>query len=287
MNHRTHHRGHHDGYHGGPVPLNMDVELLVSSTQNSAFNFRKSSGKERFHGWLWKSSGRFSRWRNQHFVLDGAVLTYYDSFPSDQFVADSSSSTITAETLFSSVKGESTPSGVLRVAHVERSQKSKIAFKVYAVSGKIIDLRAKNEAVCSQWIDHLAEAASLAKRQESVNNSSTSTASSSLSVAYSDVELDLVANLVDKNGWLEVRDKKSRRKLYCVLQGRMLTLYETEEAWAVPVSRAYVTGVEEYSHSELRVGTNAGKNNTKTFILEAKSQDEMHLWLDAFRHVLK
>lgn len=277
-----------DGHHG-PPPLNMDVELLVSSTQNSTFMFgRKSAAKEKFHGWLWKKSGRFSKWKNQHFVLEGALLTYYDTFPTDQFVSEASLMPLTGDTLFTSVKGESNPAGVVRVAHVERSRKSKIAFKVYAVSGKVIDLRAKNELVCQQWVEKLSDAAMLGKRQESgMNNSSTSTASSSLSIAYSDIELDLVANLVDKNGWLEVTDKKGTRRLYCVLQSTMFTLYETEDAWAVPVSRVYVTAFEARNRQEIRVATNAGKNNMNTLVLRAKSQDEMQLWLEAIRHALK
>ncbi|DAZ98503.1 TPA: hypothetical protein N0F65_004940 [Lagenidium giganteum] len=281
MNHRKHSGGRTCGSMGN---LNVDIELLVQTTQSSAMQYGRKSSGEKFHGWLWKKSGRFSKWRNQHFVLEGALLSYYDTFPTDQFVADSSLTPLAGDNLFS-CKGESSPAGAMRVAHVETSKKSKIAFKVYAVSGKIIDLRAKNEQVCNQWVERLMEASVLAKRQETTNNSTTSTASSSLSVGYSDSELDLIANIVDKSGWLDVGDKKSKRKRYCVLQGSMFTIYDTEDAWAVPLSRAYVSRVEKYDIAacELLVTTTAGKTN-KVLIVKTKSPDEMHLWLEAFTH---
>ncbi|KAJ0397348.1 hypothetical protein P43SY_008167 [Pythium insidiosum] len=263
--------------------INMDIELLVQSTQNLAISFGRKSSSEKFHGWLWKKSGRFSKWRNQHFVLDGALLSYYDTFPTGQFVTANALMPITGDTLFT-CKGESSPAGAVRVAHVERSRKSKIAFKVFAVSGKIIDLRAKNEVVCNQWVERLNEAATLAKRQESLNNSSTSTASSTLSIGYSDSELDSLANIVDKSGWLEVGDKKSKRRRYCVLQGLMFTVYESEDAWAVPISRAYVTSAAKFSPAcEISLVTQAGKV-TKNLILKARNQDEMHLWLEALKN---
>ncbi|RLN48019.1 hypothetical protein BBJ28_00000402 [Nothophytophthora sp. Chile5] len=269
------------GHGGGIGGLNVDIEMLVQSTQGSAMHFGRKNSGEKFHGWLWKKSGRFSKWRNQHFVLDGALLTYYDTFPTDQFVSESSLMPIPGDNLFTT-KSESTPAGAVRVAHVETSKKSKIAFKVYAVSGKIIDVRAKNETLCRQWVDRLNEAAVLAKRQESLNTSTTSTASSTVSVGYSDSELDMLCNIVDKSGWLEVGDRKSKRPRFCVLQGSMFTVYDTEDAWAVPLSRAYVTHAEKMSAAacEFSVTTSAGKT-TKTLTLKARSQDEMHLWMEA------
>jgi hypothetical protein len=274
---------HGGGGHGANANINFDHELLVQSTQNLAIAFGRKSSTEKFHGWLWKKSGRFSKWRNQHFVLDGALLSYYDTFPTGQFVTSGAMPNMSGDTLFVS-KGETSPAGAVRVAHVERSRKSKIAFKVFAVSGKIIDLRAKNEVVCNQWIQRLNEAATLAKRQESMNSSTTSTASSTLSVGYSDSELDSLANIVDKNGWLEVGDKKSKRQRYCVLQGSMFTVYENEDPWAVPISRAYVTHADKYSvaNCEISVVTQAGKV-TKNLIVKARSQDDMHIWLDMLR----
>lgn len=250
-------------------------------------HFGRKSSHEKFHGWLWKKSGRFSKWRNQHFVLEGALLSYYDTFPTDQFVADSSLTPLAGDNLFS-CKGESSPAGAVRVAHVERSKKSKIAFKVFAVSGKIIDLRAKNDQVCNQWIERLNEAAGLAKRQETTNNSTTSTASSSLSIGYSDTELDLIANIVDKSGWLEIGDKKSKRRRFCVLQGSMFTVYDTEDPWAVPLSRAYVSRVERLSNtsSEFLLTTTAGKV-VKNLAIQARSTDEMHMWVEALLHAVE
>ncbi|POM74600.1 Hypothetical protein PHPALM_8420, partial [Phytophthora palmivora] len=253
MNHRTNSNGPSRragrSRNGLSIPgLNVDIEMLVQSTQGSAMHFGRKTAGEKFHGWLWKKSGRFSKWRNQHFVLDGALLTYYDTFPTDQFVSESSLMPIQGDNLFTT-KSESTPAGAVRVAHVETSVKSKIAFKVFAVSGKIID-----------WVDRLNEAAALAKRQESLNGTSTtSTASSTLSMGYSDSELDLQCNIVDKSGWLEVGDRKSKRARFCVMQGNMFTVYDTEDAWAVPLSRAYVTHAEKISEStcEFSVSTSA------------------------------
>lgn len=280
MNHRAVGGGRADG--GRVGSLNVDIELLVQTTQVSAMHFGRKSQGEKFHGMLWKKSGRFKKWRNQHFVLEGALLTYYDTFPTDQLVSESSLMPIQGDSLFTT-KGESTPAGAVRVAHVECSTKSKIAFKVYAVSGKILDLRAKNDSVCRQWVDRLNEAAQLAKRQESLNNSTTSTASSTISAGgYSDSELDSQCNLVDKSGWLEVGDRKAKRQRFCVLQGSMFTVYDTEDAWAVPLSRAYVSNAEKISASacEFSITTSAGKV-TKTLMVKARSQDELHLWMEA------
>ncbi|KAE9044548.1 hypothetical protein PR003_g1950 [Phytophthora rubi] len=293
MNHRTpstgpSRRGGGRSRNGLSIPgLNVDIEMLVQSTQGSAMHFGRKTAGEKFHGWLWKKSGRFSKWRNQHFVLDGALLTYYDTFPTDQFVSESSLMPIAGDNLFTT-KSESTPAGAVRVAHVETSQKSKIAFKVYAVSGKIIDVRAKNETLCRQWVDRLNEASALAKRQESLNTSTTSTASSTLSAGYSDSELDLQCNIVDKSGWLEVGDRKSKRARFCVIQGNMFTVYDTEDAWAVPLSRAYVTHAEKISEAtcEFSVSTCAGKI-TKTLMVRAKSHDEMHLWMEALSNAFE
>ncbi|TDH71659.1 hypothetical protein CCR75_001065 [Bremia lactucae] len=282
MNHRNHvvRRG---GTSVSIPGLNVDIEMLVQSTQGSAMHFGRKTSGEKFHGWLWKKCGRFSKWRNQHFVLDGALLTYYDAFPTDQFVSESSLLPIQGDTLFTT-KSESTPAGAVRVAHVETSSKSKIAFKVYAVSGKIIDVRAKNETLCQQWVDRLNEAAVLAKRQESLNSSTTSTVSSVISLGYSDSELDVQCNIVDKSGWIEVGDRKSKRARFCVLQGTMLTVYDTEDAWAVPLRRAYVTNAEKLSEAscEFSVSTSAGKS-TKTLVCKARSQDEMHVWIEALQ----
>ncbi|KAG2881314.1 hypothetical protein PC114_g21629 [Phytophthora cactorum] len=288
MNHRSNSSRRAGGRSGVSIPgLNVDIEMLVQSTQGSAMHFGRKTAGEKFHGWLWKKSGRFSKWRNQHFVLDGALLTYYDTFPTDQFVSESSLMPIQGDNLFTT-KSESTPAGAVRVAHVETSQKSKIAFKVYAVSGKIIDVRAKNETLCRQWVDRLNEAAALAKRQESLNTSTTSTASSTLSVGYSDSELDAQCNIVDKSGWLEVGDRKSKRARFCVMQGNMFTVYDTEDAWAVPLSRAYVTHAEKISEAtcEFSVSTCAGKV-TKTLMCKARSQDEMHLWMEALSNAFE
>ncbi|KAI9915059.1 hypothetical protein PsorP6_007017 [Peronosclerospora sorghi] len=289
MNHRTNSAGKAQrGLSNGTLTipgLNVDIEMLVQSTQGSAMHFGRKTSNEKFHGWLWKKSGRFSKWRNQHFVLDGALLTYYDTFPTDEFVSESSLMPIQGDNLFTT-KSDSTPAGAVRVAHVETSPKSKIAFKVYAVSGKIIDVRAKNDTLCRQWVDRLNEAAALAKRQESLNNSSTtSTASSIISAGYSDSELDSLCNIVDKSGWLEVGDRKSKRARFCVMQGLMFTVYDTEDAWAVPLSRAYVTHAEKISEAtcEFSVSTRAGKIS-KTLMCKARSQDEMHLWIEALRN---
>jgi hypothetical protein len=292
MNHRAQSGVGYGGGNGGGRAggnrigsLNVDIELLVQTTQISAMHFGRKAAGEKFHGWLWKKSGRFAKWRNQHFVLEGALLTYYDTFPTDQFVSESSLMPISNDSLFTT-KGESTPAGAVRVAHVETSKKSKIAFKVYAVSGKIIDLRAKNETVCRQWVDRLNEAAQLAKRQESTNNSTTSTASSTISAGgYSDSELESLCNIVDKSGWLEVGDRKAKRPRFCVLQGSMFTVYDTEDAWAVPLSRAYVTRAEKLSTAtcEFSVTTSAGKAN-KTLMVKARSQDEMHMWMEALQN---
>ncbi|CCI10864.1 hypothetical protein ABG067_006631 [Albugo candida] len=268
--------------------LNVDIELLVQSTQNCASltSHRKSGGADRFHGWIWRRSGRFSKWKNEHFVLEGVLLSYFGSFTANQFVADSHLMPLGQDALLSGSQ-ENTPTGVLRVAHVERSDKSRIAFKVYAISGKVIDLRAKNEHVCTQWVRRLNEAAMLGKRQEALAVISKRTLSSPVRLGLCDSEVDVCSNLVDKNGWLEVCEHKVQRKRYCVLQGGMITYYDTEDSWAVPLSRAYVSHVEmDSNQKEIQLETTEGRNINKLVSLRAKSVEDLHLWQNALRQAI-
>lgn len=267
--------------------LNVEVELLVQATQSFAsVAWQRKSGADRFHGWLWKKSGRLARWKNQHFILEGVLLSYYDKFAASQFVTDSPLVPLGGESLLNGTD-DSTPSGVVRVAHVERSRKSKIAFKVYGVSGTVVDLRAKNEQVCTQWIERLLEAAQYAQRQETMNNSSTSTASSS--IGYSDSELDFHSNLIDKSGWVEVISmiNKPAKKHYCVLQGTLITFYDSEDAWAVPLSRVYVSGIEiDEAKRTFVIETSEGKQHTSKVTLRPSNSRDFHSWKEVLRQAV-
>nr|CCA23530.1 conserved hypothetical protein [Albugo laibachii Nc14] len=267
--------------------LNVEVELLVQATQSFAsVAWQRKSGADRFHGWLWRKSGRIARWKNQHFILEGVLLSYFDKFAASQFVTDSPLVPLGGEALLTGTD-DTTPSGVVRVAHVERSRKSKIAFKVYGVSGTVVDLRAKNEQVCNQWVERLLEAAQYAQRQETLNHSSTSTASSS--IGYSDSELDLYSNLIDKSGWLEVNPilHKPAKKHYCVLQGTLITFYDSQDAWAVPVSRVYISGAEvNEAKREIVVETSEGRQPTRIVTLSPPTSRDFCSWKDSLRQAL-
>lgn len=236
-------------------------------------------------GWLWKKSGAFSGWKYRFFCLKGAILTYYDKFPAEEYLGHTAESSNSLESIgYVPVKGETTPNGVIRVAHVETGMKSSIALKVYGISGSIIDLRADTPKTAKRWVDALVVAARLGRRKESGTGSmvSASTDSCSTMESLSEEELGRMSNFVDKYGWLRKREHRSAWKnKFFVLQGSMLANYSDDLPWTVPNGRAYVIGVSKVPQSStgLVIQLSVGKKT----IVHAETREDQNLWFEALQ----
>lgn len=242
-------------------------------------------------GWLWVKTGILSSWKFRYFSLRGALLTYYEKYPGDEYFKHKpvfQNETSTAASMqalaadqyaFVPIRGETTPCGVLRVAHIETAKKSQIAFKVFAVSGKILDIRAENPTSSKRWTRELVRSARLGRRKEipapSSKGSSTSTDSTS---SWSDED---AANVVDKVGWLKTKERGKWRNRYFVLQGKLISLHEDELSWTVPKIRAYVTQVQPSTKKDS--GLDLYMNGGKKYILHATDKDERDAWVQALQ----
>lgn len=237
-------------------------------------------------GWLWKKSGLFRSWKYRFFSLKGALLTYYDKFPAEEYLGTSRDKSNSADLGYIPVKGETPPRGVLRVAHVEPSENSSIALKVYGVSGKIIDLRADTPKTAKRWIEKLQFAARIGGRKESGTGSMLSTGTDSCSTMESLSEEDLgrMSNFVEKYGWLRKRERGTWKNRFFVIQGKMLAHYNDDLPWTVPNGRAYITGVVKSTQSStgLVVQLSVGKKA----IIHAETREDRNQWYDALKDAI-
>ncbi|EQC25770.1 hypothetical protein SDRG_16367 [Saprolegnia diclina VS20] len=227
------------------------------SSRGASMPESSSTAGEFAAGWLWKKSGRFSSWKYQYFILRGALLSYYDKYPGEEYAH-----------LFAPgyTQGDTSPRGVLRVVHVEVGQKSAIAFKVYGSSGKVLDIRVETSVARAKWVNGLNLASQLGKRKLATTSVSIDSADSSLD---SDDE-----NAVNCAGYLTVPKQGNK---YFVLQGNMLSMHADENPWTVPTSRSYVLGVKPLPNSQtLEVRLSHG---TKPLILQAQSSQEREKWV--------
>ncbi|OQS01771.1 hypothetical protein ACHHYP_00283 [Achlya hypogyna] len=228
------------------------------STRGASMPETSSMAGEFAAGWLWKKSGRFSKWRYQYFILRGALLSYYDKYPGEEYAH-----------LFSSMpgfaQGDTSPRGVLRVVHVEVGQKSSIAFKVYGSSGKVLDIRVETAAARAKWVNGLNLASQLGKRKLATTTASMDSADSCLD---SDDE-----NSVNFAGYLTIPKQGHK---YFVLQGNMLSMHADENPWTVPTSRSYVLAVKPLANNQtLEVQLSHGK----PLVLQAQSSQDREKWV--------
>lgn len=248
---------------------------------------RTTESDEDCCGWLWKKSGLFRSWKYRFFSLRGALLTYYDKFPAEEYLGTSNGGGDSVENLgYVPTRGETPPRGVLRVAHVEPGENSSIAIKVYSVSGKIIDLRADTPKTAKRWIEKLQFAARIGCRKESGTGSmlSASTDSCSTVASLSEEELGRMSNFVDKFGWLRKRERGTWKNRFFVIQGNMLANYNDDLPWTVPNGRAYVTGVVKSAQSStgLVIQLSVGKKA----IVHAETRDDRNQWYDALKEAM-
>lgn len=243
-----------------------------------------AEGKEDHCGWIWIKTGLFRGWKYRFFSLRGAILSYYDTFPSEEYLGTKGDSKAPLPG-FVPVKGETAPTGVYRVAHVERTNGG-IAFKIFAVSGKILDLRANTPTHAADWVENLTTAAKLGRRKDigtgfSLSCSTMNGDSSSTIGSLSEEELLRSSNFVDKHGWMKLRQNGAWRRKFFVLQGAMISNHDNDEPWTVPNTRAYVIDVTRAEQSPLGliIKLSTGRNA----IVTTESEAETNGWYESLR----
>ncbi|TMW68062.1 hypothetical protein Poli38472_007734 [Pythium oligandrum] len=232
--------------------------------------------EDQFCGWLWMRGTKFGRWRHRYFCLNGTVLSYFVTFPSEEFLRQASPD------VFHFSDG-TTPRGVLRVAHVEETI-SNIGFKVFGTCGRVIDIRAHRVDERNEWLRALKTPARRKSRSWSAGDAEDLT----LSLASFDSDmtctLDRHSIPVVKSGWMLKQSDVLKRwnKYFFVLQGKMLSYYASDKPYEVPRRRGYVQSVNV---SRTSVGSNGFYPDLEVKLdgqlglrMRLNSEDELEEW---------
>ncbi|GAB9463267.1 hypothetical protein Gpo141_00000733 [Globisporangium polare] len=214
--------------------------------------------QDQFSGWLWMRGTKFGRWRHRYFCLNGAVLSYFMTFPSEEFLKHSTASVSSSSTALASTPASAAmrarfqhlshgtqPRGVIRVAHVDETD-SKIGFKIFGTCGRKIDIRAHRIDECNDWLRVLKTPA----RRKSRSWSSGSIDELTMSLASFDSDLtctiDRQSIPILKSGWLLKKSDVLKRwnRYFFVVQGRMISYYASEKPYEVPRRRGYIQQVQ-------------------------------------------
>ncbi|RLN15372.1 hypothetical protein BBJ28_00007892 [Nothophytophthora sp. Chile5] len=219
--------------------------------------------EDQFCGWLWMRGARLGRWRHRYFCLDGAMLSYFTSFPAEVFLKQAQASVAsawTARNLFH-FGDAAQPRGVMRVAHVDDTDRSnRVGFKVYGACGKVIDIRAHDAQERNRWLRALKTPARRRSRCWSVGSSEELT----VSMASFDPDglclFDRMSISISKSGWME---KKSSflglwRRYFFVVQGAMMSYYASDKPYEVPRWRGYIQGVKIRRRSASAISASMG-----------------------------
>ncbi|GLE10182.1 hypothetical protein PINS_up022198 [Pythium insidiosum] len=193
--------------------------------------------EEQFCGWLWMRGSKYGRWRHRYFCLNGTLLSYYVTFPSEEFLRQASPENI-------QFSDGTTPRGVLRVAAVEE-QDGNLGFRLYGHCGRCIEIRAHRVDERNEWLRVLKTPARRKTRSWSEGNVDELT----LSLASFDGDMtctwDRQSVAIAKCGWMLKRSDVLKRwnRYFFVLQGKMLSYYATDKPYAVPRRRGYIQNV--------------------------------------------
>lgn len=205
--------------------------------------------EDQFCGWLWMRGGRLGRWRHRYFCLDGTMLSYFTSFPAEVFLKQAQASVASAWASRNHFHfGDSCqPRGVIRVAHIDDTDRTiRIGFKVYGSCGKVIDIRAHDTHERNRWLRALKTPAR--RKSRSWSNGSSEDVTLSMSSFDPDglCRFDRLSIPVAKSGWMEKRISFIGlwRRYFFVLQGAMLSYYNSNKPYEVPRWRGYVIGVK-------------------------------------------
>ncbi|CEG37770.1 hypothetical protein L915_17806 [Plasmopara halstedii] len=219
--------------------------------------------EDQFCGWLWMRGGRFGRWRHRYFCLDGTMLSYFTSFPAEVFLKQAQASVASAWASRNHFQfGDSCqPRGVIRVAHIDDTDRTnRVGFKVYGSCGKVIDIRAHDNQERNRWLRALKTPARRKSRSWSIGSSEEITLSMSSFDPDGLCRFDRLSIPVAKSGWMEKRSSFIGlwRRYFFVIQGSMLSYYDSDKPYEVPRWRGYVVGIKTRRRSGTLVLPTAG-----------------------------
>lgn len=210
--------------------------------------------QDQFSGWLWMRGTKLGRWRHRYFCLNGTVLSYFLTFPSEEFLKHAAAATSTwlsapeaavLSTKFQHLNHGTQPRGVIRIAHVDETD-SRIGFKVYGTCGRKIDIRAHRIDERNDWLRALKTPA----RRKSRSWSAGSAEELTMSLASFDSDftctIDRQSIPVLKSGWLLKKSDVLKRwnRYFFVVQGKMVSYYASDKPYEVPRRRGYVQQVQ-------------------------------------------
>ncbi|GMF15776.1 unnamed protein product [Phytophthora lilii] len=246
-----------------PPPAWASMTFVETSRDLPPLESGSLALEDQFCGWLWMRGARLGRWRHRYFCLDGTMLSYFTSFPAEVFLKQAQASVASAwasRNLFHFGDG-CQPRGVIRVAHIDDTDRSnRVGFKVYGACGKVIDIRAHDTQERNRWLRALKTPARRKSRSWSVGSSEEVTVSMSSFDPDGLCRFDRLSIPITKSGWME---KKSSflgiwRRYFFVVQGSMLSYYNSDKPYEVPRWRGYVEGVKARRRSGSLVLPSAG-----------------------------
>jgi len=304
-----------------PNVLKIESTATSSSPQNKMAE--DNVNEEHCSGWLWIKSGRRIRsWKRRFFRLQGPLLSYYKKFPAEEYLPGNNNNNVlnpqantdnagagannshnnrllAVVAAYVPMKGETPPEGVIRVAHVEQSSNSNIAFKAFGISGKVLDVRTDTPKTCKRWVKALTIAASQGRRKEDLSLDSENEDFVSLSNIQinavgtnesttnepSDVS-SIVQNYVEKYDWLQLKDSKrdsSYKSKFFVIQGGMIAYHENDLPWTVPSLRGYVVSVQSKKDDKVSLIIELSLLNKNKLEVKAESEAQRDIWYEALR----
>lgn len=232
----------------------------------------ESIDSAQFSGWLWMRRSKLRRWRQRYFILNGAMLSFFNSFPSESFLRQHSKATLPDSAVVYHLTDDAQPLGVLRVAHVDEC--CHLGFKVFGTSGKSIEVRAQRLDTRNEWLRMLKSPARRKSRSWSAGAAEEITMSMS---SFDPADLTYVCPTgrqsipIAKSGWMLKKSDVLKRwnRYFFVVQGKMLSYYASEKPYEVPRRRGYVQGVQVVRH----MGTSGLQEQQELQIrLESQSQ---------------
>ncbi|RHY85947.1 hypothetical protein DYB37_010813 [Aphanomyces astaci] len=256
-------------------------------------------------GWLWMRSSLLGRWRHRYFSFAHGLLSYFESFPSEEFLkqqtlSSSSQPGSPRHFLHGTIGTGAQPRGVLRVAHIEEIN-NKLGFKVFAASGKVIEIRAPRSDIRQTWLAALRATAITRSRSWSASNhhhhphDHLSPSGKAVSLGFMRATDPLHGLLrmdptqrdtlrIDKCGWLLKRSDILRRwnRYYFVLQDRMLSYYVSDKPYAVPRRRGYIQGArrEPNKHDSVVVVSLSAGHDLHLRLPHGSTSDCLSDWFD-------
>lgn len=237
--------------------------------------------EDQFSGWLWMRGTKFGRWRHRYFCLNGSVLSYFMTFPSEEFLRHTAASSPAGQSLSTNIQHLShgtQPRGVIRIAHVDETD-TRLGFKVYGTCGRKIDIRAHRIDERNEWLRMLKTPA----RRKSRSWSAGSAEELTMSLASFDSDLtctiDRQSIPILKSGWVLKKSDVLKRwnRYFLVVQGQMVSYYASDKPYEVPRRRGYIQQVQVVrsdSEHELQIRLDA----SRSLYVRLSCREELEEW---------